>query len=95
MYTIQLELSDELAEKLAPYRDKLLVLLELGLQEWLKQKQQENQVGKEHLRQVLAESGKVEIPQSHEREKPYVRHTPVPLIGKPVSQWVIEQRGPL
>ena len=66
MYTIQLELRDELAEKLAPYHDRLIELLELGLQEWLEREQQE-----------------------------HIRHTPVPITGKPVSELLIEQRGPL
>lgn len=39
MNIVQLELPDELAEMLAPYHDKLLALLELGLREWLKREQ--------------------------------------------------------
>ncbi len=31
MHTIQLDIPDELAERLAPYSDNLSVLLELGL----------------------------------------------------------------
>jgi len=53
MYTIQLELEDELAEKLAPYRDKLLALLELGLQEWLERERQESLALGERLLLIL------------------------------------------
>ena len=93
MYTIQLELEDELAEKLAPYRDKLLALLELGLQEWLERERQESLALGERLLLVLAASGKVEMPRPYTAEKPYVRHTPVPITGKPVSELIVEQRG--
>lgn len=90
MCIIHLEIQDELAEKLAPYRDRLADLLELGLQAWL-----ERQTGQEHLFQVLAASGKVKAPRPYTDEKPYIRHTPVPIVGEPASEMVIEQRGPL
>ena len=93
MYTIQLELEDELAEKLTPYRDKLLALLELGLQEWLERERQESLALRERLLRVLAASGKVEMPRPYTGEKLYIRRTPVPITGKPVSELVVEQRG--
>jgi hypothetical protein len=95
MSTIQLEVSSELAEKLRPYRDKLVELLELGLQQWQEREQQDQKVQQEQLLQVLAASGKVTLPQPYTGEKPYVRGTPVPITGKPVSKIVSEQRGPL
>jgi hypothetical protein len=95
MHTIQLEISDQLAEKLAPYHDQLPRFLELGFQEWLERKRQERLSLRERLLQALATSGKVALPQTCTGEKPYVRHTPVPSTGKPVSEIVIEQRGPL
>lgn len=64
MHAIQLELQDELAEKLA---------------------------SRERLLQVLAASGKIEMPRPYTGEKPYVRHTPVPITGKPVSELIVEQ----
>ena len=94
MYTIQLEIPDELAEKLAPYRDQLSELLELGLQHWLERERQELEL-QESIFQVLAASGKVAVPRACAGEKLYPRHTPVPITGKPVSDVVIEQRGPL
>jgi len=67
-------------------------LLELGLQEWLERERQERMVLRENLLQVLAASGKVVLPKPYTGKKPYVRHTPVPITGKPVSELVIEQR---
>ena len=95
MYTIQLELRDELAEKLAPYHDRLMELLELGLQEWLEREQREHMVPRERLLRVLAASDKMKMPRPYTGEKPYVRHTPVPITGRPVSELLIKQRGPL
>jgi len=95
MYTMQLELQDELAEKLAPYHDQLPELLELGLQQWLERQRQERLVLREDLLKVLAASDKVTLPRPFAGEKPYERSTPVPITGKPVSEIVIEQRGPL
>jgi hypothetical protein len=95
MCIIQFEVQDELAEKLAPYGDKLADLLELGLQVWLERERQERLTGQERLFQVLVASGKVKIPSPYTGEKPYIRHTPVPISGKPVSELIIEQRGPL
>lgn len=95
MYTIELEIPDKLGEKLAPYRDQLPELLELGLEVWLERKQQERHAIQEDILQVLAASGKVALPEPYTEDKPYVRRTPVPITGKSVSQIVIEQRGAL
>jgi hypothetical protein len=95
MVTIQLEIPDELAKKLTPYHNQLLELLELGLQERQVREQQAQQGQQERLLQVLAASGRVEMPKPYTGKKRYVRHTPVPITGKPVSEIIIEQRGPL
>ena len=92
MYTVQLELDDELAEELAPYRDRLPDLLRLGLRMWQEREGQQQASGHEHVLQVLAMSGQVTMPKPYGGEKAYVRHTPVPVAGKPVSEIVIEQR---
>jgi len=95
MNTVQLELSDELAETLAPYHNKLPALLELGLREWLKREQQDPPALRERMLLVLTASGRVEAPRPYVGEKPYVRRTPVPITGKPISELVVEQRGSL
>jgi len=92
MSTIQLEIPDDLAEKLAPYRDQLLELLQLGLQERLAQEQQRQQA---RLWQVLRASGRVTSPKPYPSPQPYVRRTPLPSSGKLASELIIEQRGPL
>ncbi len=94
MHTIHLDIPDELAEKLAPYCDHLSALLELGLQAWLEREQQERLALQERVLQVIAASGKVAMPQPPTGQEPYVRHTPVPITGKSVSELIIEQRGP-
>ena len=95
MHTIQLELRDEQIKRLAPYRDKLPELLELGLEVWLDREQQARQSPRELLLQVLAASGQVEIPRPYKGKEPYHRHTPVPINGEPVGKLVVEQRGSL
>ena len=91
MHTIQLDIPDELAERLAPYSDNLSVLLELGLQAWMAREQLALREG---ILRSLATSGKVATPQPYTGPAPYIRHTPVPITGKPVSELVIEHRGP-
>ena len=95
MTIIQLEVPDKLAEKLKPYQDRLSELLELGLQKWQEHEQQPSQTDKEKVLQILGASGKVSLPQPYTGEKPYIRRTPVPISGKPASEIIIEQRGPL
>jgi hypothetical protein len=95
MSIIQLEIPNELAEKLRPYGNRLVELLELGLQKWQEREQQERQAQQQdHLLQVLVASGKVTMPKPYPGKKPYVSQTPVPISGKPVSELIIEQRGP-
>jgi hypothetical protein len=94
MHTIQLDIPDELAERLAPYSDNLLALLELGLQAWTAHAMQEQLALREDILRILATSGQVAIPQPYTGPTPYVRHTPIPITGKSISELVIEQRGP-
>ena len=93
MNIVQIELSSEMTRVLSPYHDKLPVLLKLGLQEWLRRESQEIPVLRERILQVLVASDQVETPQPYPGKQPYVRHTPVPITGKPVSELVVEQRG--
>ena len=95
MTTIQLNIPNELAERLDPYRDQLADLLELGLQKWLERERQQRLSQRDQLLQTLASSGKVKLPHAYPVEKPYSRQTPITIKGKPVSEILIEQRGPL
>lgn len=94
MHTVEIEISDELAEVLVPHTDKLPMLLELGLQEWLRHRSGEHAASRERIREVVAASGKVKMPEPYTAERPYVRRTPVSVSGKPVSEVVLEQRAP-
>jgi hypothetical protein len=94
MRTIQLDIPDELAARLAPYSDNLVALLELGLQTWMAHERQEHLALPEGILQILATSGKVAIPQPYTGPAPYVRQAPIPITGKPVSELVLEHRGP-
>lgn len=95
MTTIQLNIPNELAKRLDPYRDQLVDLLELGLQKWLEREQQKRLSQRDQLLQTLASSGKVKLPHAYLAEEPYSRQTPITATGKPVSEILIEQRGPL
>ena len=94
MQTIQLQISDTLATQLAPYREQWAALLEAGLRAWQQSappKQDESEA--EQVRRLLAASGLVSLPLPDPNPEAYVRQTPVPITGKPVSEIVIEQRG--
>ena len=105
MSTITLEIPDTLTVKLAPYQNQLLELLELGLSMWPKYRDN-GPVGNDptpaddfvaqkpqtNVYQVLASSSKVTPPKPYRASKPYLRQTPVPITGKPVSQLVMEER---
>jgi hypothetical protein len=94
MRTIELQIPDDLAERLAPYQDQLPALLEAGLQAWQQEEQATNGGAlQERIRRVLAASGLVTLPTPDPDPEAYVRQTPVPITGKPVSEIVIEQRG--
>ena len=95
MQTIQLELQDKQAQKLAPYQDRLAELLDLGLEVWLERETQQVRSVQEQQLQALAASGIVTLPQPYAGEEPYRRQTPVPINGKPVSELIIKDRGVL
>lgn len=95
MQTIQIAISDELAARLVPFRDQLSGLVEQALEEWLERNQQEAQTPSDELLRVLALSGRVTTPQAYEHSDPYVRQTPVAVMGSPVSEMIVELRGSL
>jgi len=95
MHTIQLELEEELAAKLIPYRDKLPEMLELGLRALQEREVQERQKAQERVLAVLRASSEVHVPGPPNGDGPYLRHPPVEVTGQPVSEIVIAQRGSL
>jgi len=94
MKTIQLQIPDELAIQLAPYHEQWVALLEAGLRVWQQTAPPNwDESEAEHVRQGLAASGRVRVPKPYPGKNAYVRRTPVPITGQPVSEIVIEQRG--
>ena len=95
MCIIELEISDELAGRLSPYRAKLPEILEIGLQVHVEREQYPQRALSKELPLILADSEKVRWPKPYAENRAYVRHTPVSSVGKPTSEVVIEQRGNL
>lgn len=94
MRVLEIEVSEDLAKDLRRHADDLPMLLELGLQEWLRRRQGDQEPSREQILRALAASDQVKLPEPYEAERPYVRQTPVQVKGRPVSEVVLEQRGP-
>jgi hypothetical protein len=95
MHTIQLELEEDLAAKLVPYRDKLQEMLELGLQALQEREAQNQEYARARVLEVLSASSEAHVPEPPNGQESYTRLTPVPLEGRQVSEIVIAQRGDL
>jgi hypothetical protein len=98
MKTIHIEVPDDLAKRLALYKDPLIEVLESGL-EMLETRVKadsgtELATEREAVLRALAGSANIRVPISLGTEETYVRCTPVQITGKPVSEIAIEQRGP-
>jgi hypothetical protein len=93
MHTIQLELEEDLAARLVPYRDKLPEMLELGLEALQKREVRERQEARKRVLSVLGAAPQVNVPQPLNGDAPYTRLSPVQITGQPVSEIVIAERG--
>lgn len=93
MHTIQIEISDQLATQLSPYRESLPALLEAGLRAWKRKSRQRQSETTAQIRQALIASGKVLSPDFEGAPHDYVRQSPIIIGGQPVSEIAIEQRG--
>lgn len=93
MHTIQLELEEELAAKLIPYRDKLPEMLELGLEALQELETRERQEKRKRVLAVLGAAPQVNLPEPPNGDAPYIRLSPVEITGQPVSEIVIAERG--
>ncbi len=85
---IQVSVSDELAQRLQHYQNRLTEVLEAGLRVV-----QSNADPVDAFWLALARSGRVILPTP--ASAPYVRQTPVTLNGQSLSDIVIAQRGDL
>jgi hypothetical protein len=93
MHTIQLELEEELAARLGPYRDKLPEMLKLGLEALQEREVQERQEEHRRVLAVLGAAPQVNLPKPPNGDASYTRRSPVEITGQPVSEIVIADRG--
>ena len=98
MVTIPLRVSEQLAGRIIPLQDRLTEIIELGL----RQIEAEANVSAEANRVVnklqvlaaLSATGLVTLPRLTTPSRNRVRHTPIKSGGLPVSQMIIQERGP-
>jgi hypothetical protein len=100
MQTITLEIPDELAERLKSHRDKIALILQIGLREVEVSKPLKVETPRERGLRVLREQGIASpldesIVNKRVKYPKRTRQTPPKLAGKPLSEIIIEQRGPL
>ena len=97
MVTISVEIPDELAERLTPVQSRLAEIIELGLLQ-LHNAESKPLTSRKVIEKIWADAGltksldpsiKWEISGSKKRQ------APLNTAGKPASQIIIEQRGPL
>jgi hypothetical protein len=95
MITIPVQLSEELAERVRPFQDRLPEIIELGLRQWRKQPAL---TPRQRVEQLWEAQGLVEpaVPSGDQRQKTRrKRLAPIPVGGQPASEIIIEQRGAL
>lgn len=96
MTTITLKVSDELAERLAAYQDRLPEIIESGLREVEAGTRQETEVEHVQLKlqvlEALQSTGIVTLPDKPAGLSTRIRHTPIQAGGKPASEIIIENR---
>ncbi len=89
MNTISLQVSDELAGKLLPLKDRLPEIIELGLQHW----QNEAALTPRQQAEALWEATGLLVTRDSQMIPSRKRRTPIQAGGKPASEIIIEQRG--
>ncbi len=96
MVTITFKVSDELAERLAPYQDRLPEIVELGLSQVESEAERGAALNPSALKaQVLAalrSTGIITVPEPSGRAENRVRHTPLKAGGPPASELIIAER---
>ncbi len=91
MTMIQVNVPDELAQRLMRYQARWVEVLEAGLR--VIEPPQTEAEALQAVLQKLASEGKIILPRP--ASQPYQRHPLLELSGKPLSEIVIEQRGEL
>jgi hypothetical protein len=95
MVTIPVQLSDELAERLVPVKDRLPEIIELGLRQLELEELGEVLDDQPALRDVLLaldSTGIVTLPDRSRAIRSQDRHSPVQASGQPASEIILEER---
>ena len=98
MITIPVQLSDELARRVAPLQDRLPEIIERGLRQIEGDKQAEASYPntKQQVLDAMASTGIVTLPRGAAQGRPRARQTPIVAGGRPASELIIaERRGEL
>ena len=96
MTDVTISISDELMEKLRPHLKELPRVLELGLQQMQPALEEKPLSHRERIMHLLAAKGVKPLDKSllPEGVLDCPRQRPLRIPGKPVSEIIIEQRGP-
>jgi len=96
MIDLTIQLPDDLARRLKPVQDRLPEIIELGLRHW-QVTEPVSLTPRQQVEQIWARAGLVvsHPPISDQDTKLRERQKPLKVGGKPASQIIIEQRGPL
>ncbi len=98
MVTIPVQVPDHLAGKLLPLRDRLVEIIELGLNQIEKEAAQSEAglpTAKLQVWAALASTGIVTLPETTAHPRPRTRRTPICAGGPPASESIIRERGTL
>ena len=98
MQKITLEISDELAERLRPYRDQVARIFQAGLRE-METAEKPALTQREQMLAAIRSTGLIRpleenifkkyVPEAHR----HARQKPLKIEGKPVSEIIVEQRA--
>lgn len=95
MITIEFEIPDELAEDVAPYKERLSELLALGLRAWKRNERSDSIDRLDALLVKLGEEERLILPQTEViNGQNTSRLAPISIPGTPISEVVSEQRAP-
>ena len=94
MITIPVQLSDDLARRVAPLQDRLPEIIELGLRQIETDQHAEASYSqaKQHVLDAMASTGIVTLPRATAQGKPRARRTPIVAGGRPASELIIAER---
>jgi hypothetical protein len=94
MITIPVQLSDDLARRVAPLQDRLPEIIELGLRQIETDQQAEPSYSqaKQQVLDAMASTGIVTLPRAAVQRTQRARRTPIVAGGRPASELIIAER---